>query len=330
MSNFEFFNINAIRKFLNSREGETKYGEQLNFVSSFEELENHPAKYVIFGIPEDVGIRGNYGKPGAAKTWDSFLSSFLNIQANQFNPPDQCLVLGHVQCEGFMLEAKKIIAKEKNPEKELGPIVEKIDLEVQKVVHQIIAAHKIAIIIGGGHNNSFGNIKGTSEALGRPVNILNIDAHTDLRRTDYRHSGNGFSFAKEKGFINKYAMYGIHRNYTPQYIFDQFKKDEKTKIWFFEDLLNQSPTGEISLFQDAIAFLENSFGIEIDCDAIENFSSSAQTPSGFSTNQIRRFIFSMKKENIYYLHLTEAAAKNKPQIGKSLSYFVSDFISVHT
>jgi formiminoglutamase len=29
------------------------------------------AKYVIIGIPEDIGIRANFGRPGAASAWEA-------------------------------------------------------------------------------------------------------------------------------------------------------------------------------------------------------------------------------------------------------------------
>ena len=74
------------------------------------------------------------------------------------------------------------------------------------------------------------------------------------------------------------------------------------------------------------------FGIEIDCDAIENVSSSAMTPSGFSVNKTRSFInFFAKNENACYLHICEAIAntENEAQIGKLITYLVTDFIKAH-
>ncbi len=327
MTNFTFFNTDQRDRLTNPRQGETKFGEALDFVTSFEALQNHRAPYVIFGIPEDVGIRGNYGKPGASSTWESFLAAFLNIQANQFNNPKNCLILGQLDCGDFMEAAQKVMATEKNPQEKLGAIAAQIDDEVSALVSRIVSAGKIPIVIGGGHNNAFGNIKGTSQGLRRPVNILNIDAHTDLRRTDYRHSGNGFSFAKKEGLMAQYAMFGIHRNYTPQYIFDQFQQDKTVDITFFEALLLKDRPAQQAQFEAAMDFVDRNFGLEIDCDAITDFSSSAKTPSGFSVNEIRRFILLAKRERVYYLHLTEAVAQGNPQIGKALSYMTADFMT---
>lgn len=326
MKDFILFDEKTLAKYLGKRAGETKLGESLSFVSSVEELKNHSEKYVIFGIPEDIGIRANFGKPGAVTSWESFLSSFVNIQINQYNHAGNCLILGYVSCEDLMQEAEELVSKSANYHEEFGKLVSSLDDRVSEVVRQIVAAGKVPVIIGGGHNNAYGNIKGTAQALKHAVNILNIDAHTDLRHTDYRHSGNGFSFAIKDGFLVRYAMFGIHKNYTPQYIFDIYEKDENIDIQLYEDLIGGDLAYQLRELDKVTGFLENSFGLEIDCDVIEDFSSSAMTPSGFSVKEMRNFINLAKRNRIHYLHLTEAAAKGNPQIGKALSYFVSDFI----
>ena len=78
--------------------------------------------------------------------------------------------------------------------------MKKIDKEVSHVICNIIKQAKIPIIIGGGHNNSYGNIKGLALSKGKPVNAINFDAHTDFRIMEGRHSGNGFTYAFEDGF----------------------------------------------------------------------------------------------------------------------------------
>ena len=55
------------------------------------------------------------------------------------------------------------------------------DHTVSAVVRRITELGAIPIVIGGGHNNAYGCLKGSSEAKERSINCLNIDAHTDLR-----------------------------------------------------------------------------------------------------------------------------------------------------
>lgn len=325
MEKFRFFNETVRRKFLSRRKGELKLGQELEIVQSFEEMAAHPAKYIIFGVPEELGVRANYGKPGAFTAWGSFLSSFLNIQSNQFNDAKNCLILGIIECRKIRNEADRLLSENIEMEK-VGALVQMLDDRVSETVEKIVAAGKVPIIIGGGHNNAYGNIRGTSRALKKAINVLNIDAHTDLRATDYRHSGNGFSYAKNRGYLNKYSMFGIHKNYTPQYIFDQFKDDKDVNFQYYEDLLGGELSHKFKAYHLETEFLGMEYGLEIDCDAIADFPSSAMTPSGFSVDTIRNFIGISAKQNPLYLHICEAAATDNPQIGKALSYFVSDFM----
>ncbi|MGO3706928.1 MAG: formimidoylglutamase [Mesonia hippocampi] len=321
MTNLCLYSPTDLAKYVTPRAGETKLGEEIITLTDLNDLENHPAEYVIFGIPEDIGVRANYGKEGARSTWNDFLSSFLNIQKNKFNNPENCILLGHINTDAFIADAAKI----QEPEK-LGSIVDAIDDVVTEVVTKIVRANKIPIAIGGGHNNAYGIIKGTSLGLERSINVLNIDAHTDLRAINYRHSGNGFSFAKDRKYLAKYAVFGLHKNYTPTYIFDAMDTDNHIEYVLFEDMLHLSHLEKLVKYKKTSDFLDDYYGLEIDCDAIENFNSSAITPSGFSVTNIRGFLNVARKQDVVYLHICEAITSQNPSIAKSLSYFVSDFI----
>lgn len=325
-THFTFFDKTDLISYLNPRSGETKFGEKLQCINSEEDLKNHRGEYVIFGITEDVGIRGNLGKPGAHTSWNSFLKAFLNIQINRYNDPGNSIVLGELSGKEWQKKAQPIAEKGENLSKNLHPLVEKIDAEVTELTQKIVSLGKTPIIVGGGHNNAFGNLCGTSKAKKSAVHCLNIDAHTDLRETDFRHSGNGFSFARKKGFLGKYAMMGLHKNYTPEYIFEMMDREEGIYHNFYEELIGQSIEEKRQALSHLIQRLDSSFGLELDCDGIANFPSSAQSPTGFNFEEIRCFVQETKKHNPHYFHLCEAAAQNNPQVGKALSYLVSDFI----
>ena len=330
MKGLKIYKPAHIEKLISKRTGETKFGEELNFVNNLEELENVPAKYVLLGIPEDIGVRGNQGKPGTSLAWKSLLGSLVNIQANRFNNPENLVLLGELDCDDFMKKAANIDETDPNYLVKLGDIVKETDQLVADLIEKIISKGKFPIIIGGGHNNAYGNIKGAAKALGSPVNVLNIDAHTDLRQLEHRHSGNGFSYAIEGQFLCEYSVFGLHKNYTPEYIFKEMEICKNLNYFLLEDLL-EFPNELNRRFQECLERVEESkFGFELDCDAIANFPSSAKSPAGFSMNQIRNFISSVSKnDNCCYFHICEAAPdeETKTQVGKALSYFVTDFIS---
>ncbi|MFO7719569.1 MAG: formimidoylglutamase [Gillisia sp.] len=331
MEGFKLYDQKSIAHFISSREGETRLGEELSFIKDFNELEDSKARYVLFGIPEDIGIRGNLGKPGASKAWEACLKSLLNIQANQYTNPGNVLILGEIECKDLMAKAANIDQEDPNYLVKLGDLVSKLDTVVSDVVERIIAAGKIPIIVGGGHNNAYGNIKGVFKALGKPLNILNIDAHTDLRKTDYRHSGNGFSFARKENILGKYRVFGLHQNYTPDYIFKEIMQSPNDHFRLFEHLTLKSSESIIKAFREELDFTaQEDFGLELDCDAIKDFPSSAQSPTGFPINMVRNFIkIASEQKNIRYLHICEAAPQEHQifDVGKALSYFITDFIN---
>ena len=202
-------------------------------------------------------------------------------------------------------------------------IVTKIDEYVTHIIHQIVMAGKKPILIGGGHNNAYGNIKGSSLAIGKPINVINFDAHSDFRDEEGRHSGNGFKYAFAEGFLANYFVFGLHENYTSDKIFKALDKSKSIEYNTFDALEIRNELKFKKELERAYLHVSNSnFGIEIDCDAIENIPSSAMTPSGFSVNKTRQFL---------NLHICEAAPTKKTttQVGKLITYLITDFIKAH-
>lgn len=331
MNGFKIYNHKTIEGLFTKREGETKFGEKVRFIQNLDELENSNAKYVIFGIPEDIGVRANLGKPGAANAWKACLKSLLNVQSNQYTNPENLILLGEVECSNLMAKAANIDKADPNYLAKLGDLVQTLDAVVSELVQRIILAGKIPIIIGGGHNNAYGNIKGTSLALKKPVNIINIDAHTDLRKLEHRHSGNGFSYARKERFMAKYRVFGLHQNYTPECIFEEILVSQNDQYRLFEHLMLFTSQEIIKAYREELEFVsDDDFGLELDCDVICEFPSSAQSPSGFSFNMVRNFIkIATEEENIRYLHICEALPTSHTEIkvGKALSYLITDFLN---
>jgi formiminoglutamase len=286
---------------------------------------------VIIGIPEDIGVRANYCSIGTSLAWEAFLNSFCNIQSTDKTNLNHCLILGVIDCRLEMEEAAQLYPAKQEYYHKLGELVERIDTKVTAVIANIIGAGKIPIIIGGGHNNAFGNIKGASEAFKKPINTINFDAHSDFRPLEHRHSGNGFSYAKEGGYLDKYYIFGLHRNYTSQEIIDRIKTDENIKIAWFEHMMLSRGSSIMQATIEADNFIcDDNYGVEIDLDAIANMGSSAMNPVGFTVADARSFNkhFSRKK-NCCYIHICEGAPAFElfsNQVGKVISYLVSDIL----
>lgn len=332
MSYVKIYRETDITSFIKKRVGETKFGEEVDFVETLEDLKNHSAKYVLIGIPEDIGVRANFGNPGTSKAWEAALGNLLNIQQNHLTNAGNVILLGEIDCDTQMRQAGYLSRDKNHYAEELGELVTQIDYKVTDVIKTIIEAEKFPIIIGGGHNNSYGNLRGASEALKKPVNCINFDAHTDFRALEHRHSGNGFSYAFEKGFLDKYFIFGLHRNYTSEVVFNSIEENSKrVKFNLFEDISVKQKLSFMEAMNDAENFCcDENFGIELDMDAIEMMGSSAITPSGFSLTEARKFVSHFSKnKKACYLHICEGsptAGISPNQVGKAIAYLVSDCI----
>lgn len=332
---FVTYQLKTINKYISHRKGEVKIGEKFKFVEGKspleEEIKASKSKYVIFGIPEDYGVQANHGRPGAVSAWEATLRSLLNVQQNSYNKGGKILLLGHFD---FSNEAANINFSEPELPKKLQSVINRIDKEVSYLVNVIVSNGKIPIVIGGGHNNAYGIIKGCALAHAKPINVINIDAHTDFRTTDLRHSGNGFSYAFDEGFLNKYFIFGLHENYTSKEIFNKLDdEDERIQYNTLESIAIRRERDLAGEADRALSFVQDEhFGLEIDCDAIINIPSSAMTPSGLAVNDTRYLTHKFSRnENIQYLHICEAAPDSDKKsdmilVGKLISYLITDFI----
>src|SRR6218665_1582164 len=119
---------------------------------------------------------------------------------------------------------------------QLRSLTEHIDARVFPVIQSIIAAGKIPVVIGGGHNNAYPILKGTSIALGKTVNAVNLDAHSDFRVMEGRHSGNGFRYAYQEHYLHRYAMLGLHEAYNSESIVAELQENPDLLPVFWEDI----------------------------------------------------------------------------------------------
>ncbi|HUH33727.1 MAG TPA: formimidoylglutamase [Daejeonella sp.] len=331
METLKLYTRDQILGLTSVRSGETKLGERVQAVSSLDQLALSNSKFVLLGLPEDIGIKANFGITGARTAWDGALRSLMNIQSTTKLRGDEITVLGHIDFENKLAKAESLNPENPDDLKALRELVSEIDEEVEAVIKVIYGAGKIPVIIGGGHNNGYPILKAFSKSFNAPVNAINLDAHSDFRPLEGRHSGNGFRYAFNEGFLNKYAVIGLHENYNSQTIIDEFKAQPRHfKYVFLEDFLRET-TNYSRSFQDAMNFTEGLCGLEIDIDCIAGSLSSAQSPSGFSAEQVRDMIVQTTIRQLFYLHIAEGAhrlddGRENKQTGKLIAFLISDFI----
>lgn len=137
---------------------------------------------VLVGFPQDEGVRRNGGRPGAAdapaaiRHWLYQLTPWDAVQETDLAALD-LLDLGDVRCSGDLEESQQALAE---------------------VIAAILTADAVPIVLGGGHETAYGHYLGYVRA-GRPVAIVNLDAHLDVRPLieGRGHSGSPFRQALE-------------------------------------------------------------------------------------------------------------------------------------
>ncbi|MEO6722096.1 MAG: formimidoylglutamase [Ferruginibacter sp.] len=344
MKHFRFYTKEDVLSLTKIRRFETKLGERLHVIDPNDDPQTamlrSPAKYVVLGFPEDIGIRANYGIGGADTAWLPFLNNFLNIQSNDFFTGEQVMLLGHFDFG----DIKYLIETNAYGQEELidayRHAVTLIDEAVEQMIKLIASCKKIPIVIGGGHNNAYPLIKGVAKGLYKAdilplaqVNVINLDAHADFRTTEGRHSGNAFRYASEDGYLGKYCIVGLHENYIAQNILMDIHNDPFIDYISYEEIFLHERKNFIQAVAHATAFTEDTYtGIELDLDCIENVLSSAVTPAGISALHARQYVTYVAQDSKpAYLHICEGAAqlsdgRKSERTGKLVSYLVSDFI----
>jgi formiminoglutamase len=141
-----------------------------------------PGRPVLIGFPQDEGIRRNFGRPGAAAAPNAIRQALYRL--TPFDAARQLdlkvpapLDAGNVRITGPLEESQRALAA---------------------VVASVLTAGAIPIVLGGGHETALGHYLGYTRA-GRPVGIINLDAHLDVRPTagGQGHSGSPFRQALE-------------------------------------------------------------------------------------------------------------------------------------
>jgi formiminoglutamase len=347
MKHFKFYNKKDILSLTHTRKFETKLGERVKSLKAGGEwpevLQQSTAKYVLLGIPEDIGVKANYGIGGASTAWLPFISSFLNTQSNDYLTGEDILLLGHFDFGDMQYVIENNAGSKEELITAYRHAVNTIDDEVENMIRAIAQAKKIPIIIGGGHNNAYPIIKGIAKGLYKAgliplaqINCINLDAHTDYRTSEGRHSGNGFRYAEEDGYLCKYYIIGVHENYISQNLLMDIHNNPFIDYITYEEIFIHERKNFIQAVAHATGFTEDTYtGIELDLDSVENILSSATTPSGLTTLQARQYVtFAAQDTKPAYLHICEGAAqladgKKSDTTGKLISYLVSDFIKAN-
>jgi len=345
MKHFRYYNKQDLLNITRLRKYETKLGEKLRTIDTtadaVSQIAASPARFVLFGIPEDIGVQANYGIGGADTAWLPFLHSLVNVQSSDRFTGEEMILLGHFDFSDVeALVERNARSQEERIDAWRHAVANVIDDEVEEMVKIIISAGKFPIAIGGGHNNAYPLIRGAAKMLHRMgkaekpmINAVSVDAHADYRISEGRHSGNPFRYAMEEKYLHRYAVVGIHENHNAQSMMDDLYSNLNIQYASFEDIFILEKLNFRQAIAQAFSFTDELHtGVELDLDAIRDTLSSATSPCGITPVHARQYmVFAAANPNLAYLHICEGASRlddgrADEGTGRLIAYLVTDFV----
>jgi formimidoylglutamase len=141
------------------------------------------SRVALIGVPQDIGVQRNGGRVGAAAAPDAIRAMLYRL-----TPFD--IESGENLPRGFLFDMGNINA---------GGELEEIHDRLATVVAEVCEAGLIPLVLGGGHDTTYGAASGVAAAHG-PLGIVNLDAHLDVRSPNpLRNSGTSFRMLIEEG-----------------------------------------------------------------------------------------------------------------------------------
>lgn len=354
MNHLTAYQAATLAAFQQQRSGETRLGESLfwpaadsDFTGALQQAKAAGVRFVILGIPEDIGPRANLGNGGADLGFIAFLKRFLNLQANPFLDSSNIWVMGDIHCKDLQQQSQNLDVKDPAQLAALRALCAQVDERVTPVVQAIFSAGLLPIVIGGGHNNALPILQALAQQTGAAVNAVNLDPHCDFRLLEGRHSGNGFSYAKAQQWLDRYFVVGLHELKNSAAALAQMQQAGVGFCSYQDIYLRQKCSFEQAL-HSALAYfsadrtpggIPTSLGIELDTDSISMMPVSAFTNCGVTVSSAERYVYYFASlPQSCYLHLAEAAPSQHPaglaagmsEAGQVLTALVLAFIQAKT
>lgn len=156
-----------------------------------------PPRAVLCGFPVDEGVRRNGGRPGAAAAPAAIRRLLFRLTPDAAAPAPFAALLGKTLDAGDLAPSGDLASDQ---------------AALGDAVAGWLRQGAFVLVLGGGHETAYGHFLGHA-ALGRPVEILNVDAHADVRerKDGLGHSGSPFREALEHpaGACRRYSVAGL-------------------------------------------------------------------------------------------------------------------------
>ena len=128
----------------------------------------------FLGFCSDVGVKRNMGRVGAVQGPEAIRKAMVNLAV-------------HFE-EGLIYDGGDVVVS--------GEDLEKAQAELAKYVGAMLSMGCFPILLGGGHEISYGHIQGVLDHFdGKKIGVINFDPHFDLRK--YPQGAHSGSWARQ-------------------------------------------------------------------------------------------------------------------------------------
>lgn len=154
--------------------------------------------FALIGFQSDEGVRRNQGRVGASVAPDCIRHALANLPYHGNDNGDYAICdMGNIICDGEHLEQAQT--------------------DLAKHVSHLRTNNYCPIILGGGHETSYGGLSGVHHTLPSDIRlgIINFDTHFDLRHTPDNCPTSGtpfwdtYRFFQNEGHEFNYFCMGI-------------------------------------------------------------------------------------------------------------------------
>jgi formiminoglutamase len=235
-------------------------------VTAHDPNEYDECRVVIFGCPQDEGVRRNLGRTGATRAPTEIRRAFYKLAAPASTTRGDIFDLGDLKMSKTLEQTHAVQAD---------------------LVEQVLMDDKMLVVLGGGNDISYPDCTALHRCS-RNILAFNIDSHFDVRDADHPHSGTPYRQLLEEGILvpeNFYEM-GSKPGANPP-AFEQYLKDKGVHIHPLDDLRDR---GIDELFRQILSKNDAEvvfWGFDIDAvRAMDAPGVSAPYPIGLTAEEI--------------------------------------------
>ncbi len=267
--------INPTDLFTKGREGDPRLGESVQVIHTLKSLKAALNPLVLYGCPDDTGVKHNRGRAGAAQGPDSIRKHLYKMTSSMHMDWTKKFTLfdaGNIDVSNSILETHKNAFD-----------AAKLYAENQSTV----------IALGGGHDFAAPNFLGFIDGIKtKKAGLINIDPHLDVRELENNlpHSGTPFRQILESGKISpkNFVQFGARSNRNAKSHYEWCKK-QKVQISTWEQIrLKPTPVAkQFTSYLTKLSKVSDVVGVTIDIDCCESAEGSSAAPVlGFTATEL--------------------------------------------